>query len=89
MPILRRLMFMAGKQLASDPRARQRAAEVYRDRVRPRAEEAYRQARPKWDAARNEVRAAARESDPRHDPRGFAASMKRRFIDRGRDDPER
>lgn len=89
MPILRRLMFMAGKQLASDPRARKRAADVYQRQVRPRAEEAYRQARPKWDAARNEVRDAVRENDPRRDPRGFAAGMKRRFIDRGRSDPER
>ncbi len=38
-------------------------------------------ARPVLDAARDDVRAAAREADPKSDPVGFAKQLKKRFID--------
>lgn len=86
MPILRRALWLAAKQLASDPRSRRKAAEVYQRELRPRAVAAWRRTRPRIDAARDELREATRQTDPRQDPRGFAADLKRRFLDRGRRD---
>lgn len=84
MPFGRRLLFMAAKRFATDPETRRRAAEMYEREVRPRAERAWQSTRPRLEAARDELREAAGEADPRRDPRGFAASVKRRFVDRTR-----
>ncbi|MFQ5618291.1 MAG: hypothetical protein ACE5FR_04895 [Rhodospirillales bacterium] len=91
MPLLRRLLWNAARHLALDPRARAKAAEVIEKEVKPRARAAWRQARPKVAAAKAEMDAAkadlkdiAAETDPRKDPRQFAARVKRRFLDRER-----
>jgi len=62
---------------------------VYEKEVKPRARAAWRQAKPKLDAAKAEMDAAkaelkdiAAETDPRKNPREFAARVKRRFLDR-------
>jgi len=70
------------KQLASNPRARAKAAEVFEKEVKPRAARAWRQGKPKLEAARRDIQEIAREVDPRKDPGRFAAKLKRRFIDR-------
>lgn len=89
MPLLRKLLWRAAKHIASDPQARAKAAEVFEKEVKPRARAAWRQAKPKLDAAKAEVDAAkadlkdiAVETDPMKDPREFAAKVKRRFLDR-------
>ncbi len=89
MVLLRRLLWHAARHIALDPRARAKAAEMYEKEVKPRARAAWRQARPKLDAAKAEMdtaRAAlkdiAAETDPRKNPRQFAARVKRRFLDR-------
>ncbi len=89
MPLLRRLLWHAARHIALDPRARAKAADVYEKEVKPRARAAWRQAKPKLDAARAEMDAAgaelkdiAAETDPRKNPRQFAAKVKRRFLDR-------
>lgn len=86
MPILRRALWLAAKQFASDPRTRRKATEFYEREVRPRAVDTWRRTRPRIDAARDELHQAAQRSDPRRDPRGFAADLKRRFLGRGRRD---
>ncbi len=89
MPLLRRLLLHAARHIALDPRARAKAAEMYEKEVKPRARAAWRQARPRLDAAKAEMDTAraelkdiAAETDPRKNPRQFAAKVKRRFLDR-------
>jgi hypothetical protein len=72
----------AARRLASDPRVREKAAEVYEKEVKPRAANAWRQARPKLEAAGKDLRDIARETDARNNPGAFAARVKKRFIDR-------
>lgn len=89
MLLLRRLLWHAAKYIALDPRARAKAAHVYEKEVKPRARAAWRQAKPKlaaakaeMDAAKAELKDIAAETDPRKNPRQFAARVKRRFLDR-------
>lgn len=80
MPILRRLLIQAAAKIASDPRLRAKAAEVVARDVKPRAEAAWRKAKPKLEAAREDLREIAAQTDPRENPRDFAAKVKERFI---------
>ena len=82
MPILRRLLIRAATRLASDPRLRAKAAEVVDREVKPRAQAAWRRTRPKLESARDELKDIARETDPRENPRAFAAKVKARILDR-------
>ncbi len=89
MLLLRRLLWHATKYIALDPRARAKAADVSEKEVKPRARAAWRRTKPKLDAAKAEMDAAkaelkdiAAETDPRKNPRQFAARVKRRFLDR-------
>ncbi len=82
MAILRRLLVHAATRLTSDPRVRAKAADVLEREMKPRAAAAWRRTRPKLEAARDELRDIAEETDPRENPRGFAAKVKERFLDR-------
>ncbi len=63
MAILRRLRVHAAARLTSDPRVRAKAADILEHEVKPRATVAWRQTRPKLEAARDEVRDIAEEMD--------------------------
>lgn len=80
--LIRRLLAQAARQVAADPRVQAKAAQVFETEVKPRAAAAWRQAKPHLDQARDDLRDIARESDPRRNPREFAAKVKARFIDR-------
>ena len=82
MTILRRVLFHAVKRIVSDGRVRDKARDVFESEVKPRAEAAWRQAKPKLDAAKAELHDIAREADPRENPRKFAAKLKQRIVDR-------
>ncbi len=82
MRILARLLMSAAKRMAADPRIRAKAAEVMQTEIKPRAEAAWRQAKPKLENAAAELADLARETDPRANPRRFAAKVKQRFLDR-------
>lgn len=82
MRMLSRLLLSAARRVAADPRVRAKAAEVLETEVKPRAAAAWRQAKPKLDSAANELRDIARETDPRANPRKFAAKVRERFLDR-------
>ena len=84
MAILRRLLVHAAARLTSDPHVRSKAANILEHEVKPRATAAWRQTRPKLEAARDELRDIAEETDPRENPRVFAVKVKERFLDRGR-----
>jgi hypothetical protein len=79
-----RWFITAATRLTSDPRVRAKAVEVFEKDVRPRAAETWRRTRPKLEAARDELKQMARETDARNNPGAFAARVKKRFIDRDR-----
>ena len=80
--VLRRLLVDAVARLASDPRIRAKAADVLEREVKPRAAEAWRRTKPKLEATRDELRDIAAQTDPRENPRAFAAKIKERFLAR-------
>ena len=82
MRLLPQLLWHAAKRIASNPRLRARASEVYEGQVKPRAEAAWRQTKPRLDAAKTELQDIARETDFRENPGKFVAQIKRRFLDR-------
>ncbi len=82
MVILGQFLVRAASRLARDPRVRAKAAEVLERDIKPMAEEAWRKTKPKLEAARDEVRSIAKETDPRRNPGAFAAKVKKRIIDR-------
>ena len=58
---------------------RAKAAEILVTEVKPRAEDAWRRARPTLESARDELLDIAAENDPRKDPKAFAAAIRKRF----------
>ena len=82
MRILPRLLMSAARRIAADPRIRAKAAEVMETEIKPRAEAAWRQAKPRLENAAAELADIARETNPRANPRKFAAKVKQRFLDR-------
>ena len=81
MPI-RHLVFHAAKRLAANPRVQAKAAEILHKKVAPRAEAAWRSAKPRIQAAGKEMREIARETDPLERPGAFAAKVRDRVIKR-------
>ncbi len=79
MIFLRRLLFHAAVRAASDPRLHAKARDLFKSEVRPRAEDAWRRAKPRLDAARSDLRDAAKAADPRQDPGRFAAEVVKRW----------
>ncbi len=79
---LTRLLISPARRIAADPRVRAKAAEVMETEIKPRAQAAWRQAKPQLENAAAELRDIARETNPRANPRKFAAKVKQRFIDR-------
>ena len=89
MAFFTKLLFYAGRKLAEHPEARARAAEAYRDKVRPAAEAAWDKAKPRIDATRDDIRRISAETPPRENPGRFAGRVARSLIDnaRGRKPP--
>jgi len=75
------MLVNAVARMARDPRVRAKAAEFLEQEVKPRAADTWRKTRPKLEAARDDVKVIARQTDPRKDPGAFAAKLKKRFID--------
>ncbi|MGE0715117.1 MAG: hypothetical protein AB7P02_06715 [Alphaproteobacteria bacterium] len=73
---MKTIILQLARRLAADPRVQAK--------VREKAVDLAQRARPKVEAAAAELRAAAREVDPRHDPRGFARLLKRRWDERSK-----
>ena len=82
MVLIRRFLIQAARQVAADPRVQAKAAQVFETEIKPRAAAAWKEAKPRLDQARSDLREIAQESDPREKPREFAAKVKVRFIDR-------
>lgn len=89
MTILQRALGLAVRRIVADPRVRAKAAEVVETELRPRIKEAVERARPRLEAARDEVREIAREADPRSDPAGFARKLGNRVRQVAKDEEEK
>ncbi len=87
--LLHRLLFHAARKAAADPRVKAKAAEVFEHGVKPRAKAAWAAAKPRLQAARDDVREAAATIDPRDDPAGFAGELKRRLGEKRRPGKDR
>ena len=74
-----RLLFRAAVRAASDPRLQAKARDVFDEEVRPRAEDVWRRAEPRLDAARSDLLDAAKAADPRRDPARFAGEVIKRW----------
>lgn len=86
MMILRRILGLAARRIAADPKVRAKAAEIVERELRPRAEAAMRVAKPRLEAARDELREIAREASPTKDPAGFARRLRDRVRDVAKDE---
>ena len=95
----------AARQIARDPRVREKVSEIYAQKVKPaateiyhqevkpraaklyegelkpRAKDAWQKGKPKFDAAKKDLRDIARQTNPRQDPKGFAKKVKEHFFD--------
>jgi hypothetical protein len=87
--LLRRLLINAARKAAADPRVQAKAADIYEREVKPRAKAAWAEAKPRLEAARDDVKDAAAKVDPRDDPAGFAGEIKRRFVEKRRPGEDR
>lgn len=82
MALISRWIVSTATRLASDPQVRAKAADLYKQEVKPRAAETWRQARPKLEATRDELADMARETDARRNPGAFAAAVRKRYLDK-------
>ena len=64
MSILHRALGLAVQRIVGDPRVRAKAVEVVERELKPRIKEAVERARPRLQAARDEIREIAKETDP-------------------------
>ena len=81
MALWTKILFHAGKTLASNPELRARAVEAWREDVRPHAEAAWSRAKPKVDATREDIRRIREETPPGQNPGRFAGRVARRLIE--------
>ena len=81
MAIIERMLFKAAVKVAKNPRVQAKALEVFEDKIKPRAEQAWKKAKPQLEATLHEVREAAEDIDPGEDPQGFATRVRQRLDD--------
>ena len=88
MLLIRQLVLYAARRIAADPRVRAKAAEVLETEIKPRAKAAWRQTKPKIEAAAAELKDIARETRPLQHPAKFAARLKQRLKEGGEEGEE-
>ena len=79
-PVLRRMLFLAARRLATDPEVRLLAMELFREQVRPRAAAAWQRAKPRIDGTRADIGRIAEETNARRHPVRFAGRATRRIF---------
>ena len=82
MPFMRGVLTSVARYLASNPRVQAKATDIIEKEVKPRAEAAWRETKPKLDAAKNDLQGIAKESPPLEHPIRFTARVKDRMIER-------
>ncbi|MBK18041.1 MAG: hypothetical protein CMM52_04285 [Rhodospirillaceae bacterium] len=81
MPILRTLLFHAARRIASDERVQKKAAQTYREEIKPRAEAAWSAAKPRIENTRDDIKKIADETRPTNEPGRFAGRAAKRIFD--------
>lgn len=79
-PIVRRMLFVAARRLATDPQMRALALEIFHDHVRPRAAAAWQNAKPRITETRADLARIAEQTNVRRHPVRFAGRAARRII---------
>lgn len=79
-PILRRMLFVAARRVATDPELQRLAMELFRAQVSPRAAAAWQRAKPRIDETRADIGRIAEETDARRHPVRFAGRATRRIV---------
>lgn len=82
MPFFRGVLTSVARYIASDPRAQAKASEIIEKEVKPRAAAAWRETKPKLDAARHELQGIAKETPPLEHPIRFTAKVRDRMVER-------
>ena len=80
MSILRRFLFQAAKRVATDERVQRAAADAYQNQVKPRAEAAWKKAKPRLDETRADIGRIAAETDAQRHPARFVGKATKRVI---------
>ena len=86
---IRQLILYAARRIAADPRVRAKAAEVLETEIKPRAKAAWRETKPKIEAAAAELKDIARETRPLKHPGKFAAKLKQRLREGGEEEGDK
>jgi hypothetical protein len=81
MSLLRTILYQAGRRIASDPRVREKAKEALEPEVKPRVQQAAAKAKPRFEAAREDIKRMADEPESKENRAKFAGRATRRFID--------
>ena len=80
MPILRSLLFKVARRAASDERVQRAASDIYHNKVKPRAEAAWQEAKPRIKATKSDVGKIASETDALRHPGSFAGKAAKRIL---------
>jgi hypothetical protein len=81
MLLIQKLLLQAVRRLATNEKAQKLAADTYRDTIKPRADAAWENAKPRIEKTRDDIGAIAKETNPRKEPARFAGRATRRILD--------
>ena len=80
MILLRKILLQAARRIATDERVQRMAADTYRNEVKPRAEAAWQNAKPRLEETKADIARIAEETDARQHPARFAGKATRRVL---------
>lgn len=80
MNLLRKFLFQAARRVATDERVQRAAADAYRNEIKPRAEAAWKKAKPRLEETRADIGKIAEETNARQHPARFAGKATRRVL---------
>ncbi len=81
MPIIKNLIYYAARRAMNDEKLRQKATETFEKEIKPRAEAAWSEAKPRMVSARDDIKRIAKRSKPMENPGNFAGQVTRRIFD--------
>ena len=70
MALIHRVLFHAAQRLATDPRVKEKAAELIETEIKPRVRDAWQQAKPRIDAAKSDLAQIAVGNRPAEEAKG-------------------
>ena len=70
MALIHRLLFHAAQRLVTDPRVREKAAELIETEVKPRVRDTWQQVKPRIDATKSDLAQIASENRPAGEAKG-------------------